>query len=87
MWRNKSHLLVPFTLLTGNTLFEWEETHQKAFDEIKEITSKETMLHDPNNELLHLIIPDTLGKHLRSHESHNKDKSIDFTNVEEVLKH
>ena len=44
------------------------------------------MLYDPNYELVNLMIPETLGIHLRAHSSQTKDKSIDFTNFKEVLK-
>ena len=40
MWRNRSHVLAPLRELTGNALFVWKDTHQKAHDEIKAIMLK-----------------------------------------------
>ena len=56
MRRNHSHTLVPLTALTGNVAFMWSETNQEACDEIKDIMSKETMLHHPNYDLSFLTL-------------------------------
>ena len=60
--------------------------HQKSFDEIKAVVSKETMLHHPNCELQLPMLPDASDMHLGYHVLQTKDKRINFTNVEEVLK-
>ena len=49
--RNRNHVLAPLTKLTENFPFGWNETDQKAYDEIKAIMSKETMSHHPNCNL------------------------------------
>ena len=48
MWRNRSHALAPLIALAGNASFMWNETHQKAFDGMKAIASKENMSCCPN---------------------------------------
>ena len=49
MWKRRSALLAPLTALTSeNTPWKWEEKHQKAFDSIKKIISRETLLFYPN---------------------------------------
>ena len=52
MWPHRSHILAPLTAMTGNnTSFKWKEIHQKAFDQIKAIISKSTLLLYPNHNL------------------------------------
>ena len=49
MWRRRSHLLAPLTELVGKEAkFEWGERQQKAFDEMKRVISKETLLTFPD---------------------------------------
>ena len=49
MWRGRSGLLAPLTQLTSKTAkWEWTNTHQKAFEDIKKVISKETLLAYPN---------------------------------------
>ena len=86
MWRNRLQILEPWTELTGNVPFSWKHKHQKAFDEIKAITLKETMLCCPNFELPLLMFLDASDMQLGFHVSHVQDKNVDFTNVHEALK-
>ena len=44
MCRNRSHALVPLTVLRRNVPPAWKDMHHKAFYDIKAIMSKETML-------------------------------------------
>ena len=46
MWRQRSHLsMAPLSALVSNkTKFVWKEEQQKAFDKIKKIITKETLL-------------------------------------------
>ena len=49
MWKRRSALLAPLTALTSDkTPWKWEEKHQKAFDSVKKIISRETLLSYPN---------------------------------------
>ena len=49
MWRHRSHILAPLTSLVSTTVpFKWTEEHQKAFDEMKRVMSKETLLSFPD---------------------------------------
>ena len=45
MWDIRSHLLCPLTTLTSdNVTFKWTDVEQKAFEEIKCIVSRDTLL-------------------------------------------
>jgi hypothetical protein len=48
MWKQRSHILTPLTELTKvlrrSKSFKWEEAQDKAFQEIKKLISKNTML-------------------------------------------
>jgi hypothetical protein len=49
MWTKRSHVLAPLATLAGkNSKFEWKEEHAKAFDEMKAIVSKDTLLSFPD---------------------------------------
>ena len=49
MWPHRSEVLAPLTKLTSpTTKFQWTETEQKAFDTIKRIISRETLLTYPD---------------------------------------
>ena len=49
MWHKRSDLLAPLTRLTKKEVkFAWTEVEQKAFDDIKRIISRETLLAYPN---------------------------------------
>ena len=49
MWRRRSHLIAPLTkLLSKNVKYKWGQEQQKAFDEIKSVMSKETLLAFPD---------------------------------------
>ena len=49
MWKRRSHVLAPLTKLTGKGVkWAWDTPQQEAFDEIKRIMSKETILAYPD---------------------------------------
>ena len=49
MWVRRSHVLAPLASLTSKTTkWKWEAEHQKAFDDMKRIISKETLLAYPD---------------------------------------
>ncbi len=49
MWQRRSHILAPLTKLVGKGVkFTWDKEQQKAFDEIKRVMSKETILAYPD---------------------------------------
>ena len=49
MWARRSHVLAPLASLTSKTTkWKWEAEQQQAFDEMKRIISKETLLAYPD---------------------------------------
>ena len=49
MWQRRSHVLAPLTKLTGKGVpYKWEKEQEQAFQEIKRIMSKETILAFPD---------------------------------------
>jgi transposase InsO family protein len=57
MWRMRSHLLAPLSALVSTKVkFEWRQEHQDAFEKVKTLISKETLLTFPNfNEPFHIF--------------------------------
>lgn len=65
MWQKRSHILDPLTELTSKKKrFVWEKVHQEAFDKIKSIISKETMLNYPDFNLPFEIHTDASDRQL-----------------------
>lgn len=49
MWKRRSHIIAPLaTLCSKSVKFQWNKEHQKAFDEIKNVVSKEVLLTFPD---------------------------------------
>jgi len=49
MWLRRSHVLAPLTALTSvKTKWKWTDEHQKAFDTMKRIMARETILAYPD---------------------------------------
>ena len=49
MWPRRSHKLAPLTKLTSiNRKFKWTKVEQYAFDEIKLIVARDTLLTHPD---------------------------------------
>jgi len=49
MWRRRSHLTAPLTELTREDApYKWTVIHQKAFEDMKKVISKETLQSFPN---------------------------------------
>ena len=49
MWVHRSDLLAPLSKLTStNVPWKWTEVEQKAFEKVKKIISKETLLSFPD---------------------------------------
>ena len=49
MWVRRSEILAPLTTLTSkDAKWEWTDVHQQAFDKIKKLVSKETLLSLPD---------------------------------------
>ena len=45
IWPQRSHILAPLTVLTSAKVpWKWTEEHQNAFDEMKQVISRETLL-------------------------------------------
>jgi hypothetical protein len=52
MWPKRSHLLAPLSALTlSKTKWKWTEECQTAFDEMKQLISRETLLTYPDLKL------------------------------------
>ena len=49
MWKRRSYILSPLTDLVGKgkKKFTWTSDHQKAFDDMKAVIAKETILNYP----------------------------------------
>ena len=56
MWKQRSHLLAPLMGLVGSTAkFIWGEEQQEAFNEMKRVIGKETLLTFPDfNKEFHI---------------------------------
>ena len=56
MWKRRSHLLAPLTtLVSKNEAFVWGQEQQNAFEEMKRVISKETLLTFPDfNKEFHI---------------------------------
>ena len=49
MWPKRSHYLAPLSTLTSkNVKWEWTDVHQEAFDNMKKLIAKETLLTYPD---------------------------------------
>lgn len=49
MWLRRSHILTPLNaLLSKNTKWRWTDIEQRAFENIKRVMSRETLLHYPD---------------------------------------
>ena len=49
IWPQRSHILAPLTALTsGKVKWKWTDEHQKAFDEMKHVITRETLLAYPD---------------------------------------
>ena len=49
IWPQRSHILAPLTALTSAKVkWKWTDEHQKAFDEMKQVITRETLLAYPN---------------------------------------
>ena len=49
MWIRRSDILAPLTTLTSkNVKWQWQDIHQQAFEDMKEIIASETLLAYPN---------------------------------------
>jgi len=49
IWIRRSHILAPLnTLLRKGKRWSWDSEHQRAFNDIKRIIAKQTLLHYPN---------------------------------------
>jgi RNase H-like domain found in reverse transcriptase len=56
MWQRRSHLLVPLMQLVSKSKpFNWTSVHKEAYEEVKWVISKETLLSFPNfNKPFHM---------------------------------
>ncbi|MEM7284223.1 MAG: ribonuclease H family protein [Pseudomonadota bacterium] len=49
MWPRRSHILAPLTDLLGKRTYQWTDSHTAAFNQMKAIISKETLLCYPDH--------------------------------------
>ena len=68
MWKRRSHILAPLTDLVGKgkKKIEWNNTHQQAFDDIKKVMAKETILNYPKFDKTFEIHTDASDRQLGS---------------------
>jgi hypothetical protein len=65
MWQKRSHMLAPPTgLVSPLVKYKWGEEKQKAFDEIKQKASQETLLAFPDFEKEFHVYTDASNKQL-----------------------
>ena len=49
MWKHRSGILTPLSSMTSKQAkWNWSKAYQKAFDTIKKLVSRETLLSYPN---------------------------------------
>jgi len=78
MWIQRSEILAPLTALTFKTVpWQWTEQHEKSFQLVKKIVSRETLLAYPHFDKPFIIHTDTSHTQLGSVISQN-DKPIVF---------
>ena len=51
MWPRRSHLLAPLTQLTGKTKYEWSDTCEQTFLQMKLVLATDALLSYPNHNL------------------------------------
>ena len=51
LWPRRSHILHPLTELTGKSIFEWTEKHDKAFETMKSVLTLDVQNAYPNHNL------------------------------------
>jgi hypothetical protein len=65
MWQKRSHMLAPLTgLVSPRVQYKWGPEQQKAFDEIKQKVSQETLLAFPDIEKEFYVYTDASHKQL-----------------------
>jgi hypothetical protein len=65
MWQKRSHMLAPLTgLVSPLVQYKWGEEQQKAFKEIKQKVSQETLLAFPDFEKEFDVYTDTSNNQL-----------------------
>ena len=84
MWKPRSHILTPLTELTkvprGSKLFKWDKAQDKAFQEIKKLISKSTMLIFPDFNKVFEIHTDASDYQLGSVISQDKKPIAFYSN-------
>ena len=73
MWKRRSHILAPLTDLVGKgkKKFTWTNEHQKAFDDMKAVMAKETILNYPKFDQCFDIHTDASNRQLGAVISQN----------------
>ena len=71
MWPHRSHIMTPLTSLTGHK-FVWDDTCQKAFQDIKSIIAQDILLSYPDHNLPFEIHTDASDYQLGSVIKQNK---------------
>ena len=65
MWQRRSHLIAPLSALTSKTVpWKWEAEQQEAFEKIKDVISKETLLAFPRFDIPFHVYTDASNKQL-----------------------
>ena len=80
MWRHRSNILTPLTELTSfNTPWKWTYRYERAFQNIKKIISRETLLLYPNFLKLFEIHKDASNLQLGTVISQNNNPIVFYS--------
>ena len=73
MWKRRSHISVPLTDLVGKgkKKFNWKLEHQQAFEDMKNVKAKETILNYPKFDQCFDIHTDASNRQLGAVISQN----------------
>ena len=72
MWAKRSEIITPLTMLTSKEAkWEWNDVHQNAFNKIKQIVARETLLAYPDFNKPYVIHTDASNTKLGAVISQN----------------
>ena len=87
MWPKRSHILSPFTELMGSKEYKWGPPQEKAFNQMKAVIAKDTLLEYADHNKKFYIETDAsdyqlggriLQKEYRQEDNKTVDQNIDL---------